>query len=237
MVFAFGARTHNLAGEKMKRIVQSVCALVCLACPAFAMATTIGYSFAADNIVASFFLLDQDGTRLWDSGCSVSDTLVWPDSWDKPATGTASLALEAGQTYTLQWVVYNNDGSNPTSADPLAFVGQFSVDGQTYLSGDGGAWKVSTLTGTAVAPVSYGLLGEDGGFWGDDVKRKVVKAIGADAAWIGLGDYPGTSGAMVVTATFTAATPAPAAALLFGSGLAVIAGLRRTRRGRDLQAP
>ena len=203
-----------------------VCVFVCLswAGSALAVTTTIDYAFTSDNYVSSFKLLDSNGL-VENFGSKTTE-------WTTAAAGQYKGALTAGAYYTLQWDVFNKDNKIPSEpGDPMAFVGQFSVNGVDYFSSSAtGIWKI-TGTDPQYEIESYGAFNDPTKIWyyTNNGYNLLKSYIGDAAYWIGLGAYPGQDYKMTVSATFMAPVPIPGAALLLGSAMLGLVGLRRTR--------
>jgi len=207
-----------------KHLSTILCSLVliCWASGALAATSTINlnYAFTSDNYVTSFSLFN--GNDLVQSfGPKETD-------WWVPLSGTYS-NLSAGTTYTLQWEVVNGNFENPVAPsgenNPMAFIGQFSVNGFEYLSSDQTIWSINNVN-----PTSYGLLSDPTTIWYStrDGYNSLKNFIDDAAQWIGFGAYPGSTSSMIVSATFTTApVPIPGAALLLGSAILGLVGIRR----------
>ena len=213
-----------------KRFALILCslAMVCWSGMALAMVAplpstinvTLNYAFTADNFISSFGLyLGEDLVQ-----DLMPTTLNISEDWQYAKTGSYQGPLNQGEQYTLRWGVYNENRVPPTSdpVDPMAFVGQFSINNGDLFqtSATGGVWSVSSGSLN-----SYGAF-QNGGTWAAGYSS-LSGAILAGAEWIGAGVYPGDSIETLVTATFTAPVPLPGAAILLGSGLLGLVGLRR----------
>lgn len=203
-----------------KHLSAILCSLVVLCWASGALAASsidLNYAFTSDNYVTSFSLIGP-GEPV-DLGLKTTE-------WQYPALGSYE-GLLAGTTYTLQWVVVNgysiNDPQPAPFAGPMAFLGQFSVSGLgEYLSSsDSTIWKVNGLE-----PTSYGLLSSTGTWRSgyDTLKNFFDPAV----QWIGYGSLGLSPASMTVSATFTTApVPIPGAALLLGSAILGLVGIRR----------
>lgn len=200
-----------------------VCVFVCLswAGSALAVMTTIDYAFTADNRAGT--IDGVTGLSISGSDGFQANIISKTDSWQNYLAGSYTFDYNLGVTYTLQWLV-QNDGGTPTSSNPMAFLGVFSVFNQQYISSASNPWTVNDSPAT-----SLGLLSEDN-VWnkvGNDNLVTYFSGLGVDPSWIGF-----TSGdlkSMTVTASFAAPVPIPGAALLLGSAMLGLVGLRRTR--------
>lgn len=202
-----------------KHFIAILCSLfiLCWATGASASANILNYAYTSDNSVIDFSIFGSDG-----STASLGSKL---SHWTQPLSGTYDNLL-SGVTYTLQWEVENENGAFPSSQDPMAFLGQFSVNGINYLSGTDSIWAVS-IPGSENVPTAYGALNDSSKIWYNSGYATLGGIIADSAQWIGLGPFPGIANSMTITATFTTPVPIPGAALLLGSGLLGLIGVRR----------
>jgi len=214
----------------MKKPLSTIlCSLVLICWASGALAATsidLNYAFTSDNYVTNFSLFGPGGV-VQDFGGSKET------NWWVPLSGTYN-GLSAGTTYTLQWEVVNgysiDQPLTPSEGGgPMAFLGQFSINGYDYLSSDNSIWSVSAGEPKVVDLVEYGALGETN-IWSNNRSNLVnlLSPIDPTAQWIGFGAYPGSTSSMTVSATFTTApVPIPGAALLLGSAILGLVGIRR----------
>lgn len=197
-----------------KRFALILCSLVMVCWSGMALAATVTYTFTADNTsvqtdpFTGFYLADSAGTTVLKNIADKSNT------WREALTGSFEYDFRPGETYTLNWIVQNETG-------PMAFLGMFSVFGTTYESSSSDPWLVDGAT-----PTSFGLL-TDSNIWRSSGSSVLDPAFaGFLPEWIGY--ESGVNYAdMLVTASFSAPVPLPGAAILFGSGLLGLVGLRR----------
>ncbi len=217
----------------IKRVSLLLCAVIWLSSAGSSMAAIakmvdvkIDYAFTSDNLVNGFYLLDP-----WHNAVEI-DLPEKSSDWRYAAYGSFTLSMMQDAQYTFQWDVQNLNGATPSYNDPMAFLGQFSVNGVDYYlsSNDRNIWAVNGET-----PVAYGALQSDN-IWEDNgsndpLRSDLLKFINPAAQWIGAGEYraDGGSSRMSVTASFVTPVPIPGAALLLGSALLGVVGIRRTR--------
>lgn len=213
-----------------KRISLLLCVFIWLSSAGVSVAAlapmidvTINYAFTSDNLVNGFYLLDP-----WHNSMSI-DLPEKSSDWRYATFGSFTLSLIQGGQYTFQWDVQNLNGATPSYNDPMAFLGQFSVNGIDYLSSDD--QNIWTVNGEA--PTAYGALESDN-IWEDNgsnnpSRSDLLTYIDPNAQWIGVGEYRADGGdpRMTVKATFAAPVPIPGAALLLGSALLGLVGVRR----------
>lgn len=208
-----------------KRFALILCSLAMVCWSGMALAATtsvkLDYAFTADNRISSFGLyLGNDLVQdLMGTTSNIST------DWQTAKTGSYEGMLTQGETYTLKWGVYNLNNAQPSGGDPMAFLGQFSLNDGTLISSDAtsGVWGASSSVSNGI--YAYDVL-QSGGTWKAGYNSLSPYILGV-VNWIGAGRYPGDSSEMLVTASFTAPVPLPGAAILFGSGLLGLVGLRR----------
>lgn len=212
------------------RFILIVCSIVCLcwfsaaSVASASIDTLISYAITSDNVIEGFSLSDSYGKTL-----STFDLTDEDDDWRTAIVGSQSVMLEQGQQYFLKWTVTNTPKTgqdDPYANNPMAFVGQFSLNGfDYYLSSGSDMWAVD-----GHAPTVFGSLA-DTSRWSAGIDT-LVNDIGGAAMWLGLGDadkFGSGFSRMTVTASFVAPVPIPGAALLLGSAMMGLVGLRRTR--------
>ena len=199
--------------------------LICWATGASAALTTIHYAFTADNQavgsdgIIGFSLLGPDDVSVYNFGDKSTH-------WTTAMKGSQSIELQQGATYTLQWLVQNERLAQPTApGDPMAFIGQFALNTGAWnlSSATSGVWGVSSSGGGALT--AYDTL-RNAGTWAAGY-NSLSGIILTSAQWIGAGLFPGDSPSMIITAKFTAPVPIPGAALLLGSAILGLVGIRR----------
>lgn len=212
-----------------KRFALVLCGLIGLfwagsVSAAISSDTLIKYAITSDNVVTDFSVFGANGETI-----SMIDLSGQDNAWQTAIVGTESVSLTQGETYYLQWTVLNTPKSGQNDGyfnNPMAFVGQFSVNGiDYYLSSGSEMWRVDSG-----APTVFGSLA-DTSRWSAGISS-LLNGISGNAMWIGLGD-PANFGSgfsrMTVTASFMAPVPIPGAAFLLGSALLGLVGFRRAR--------
>lgn len=196
-----------------------------------ALASTMTLTQTTDNRISSLFVYDQGAG-------SVHAAYTYPgDAIDNGSWQTATsfnLDVADNTTYDLFFQIVNQGGA-PGSSNPVAFLGQLELpDGSLLLSS--ASWSVSgTASSTPwqlsdwVSATSYGANSDSSTIWFRN--NGLIAGIDASAEWVGLGAYPGTAETFWLKVTVTTSpVPLPGAALLLGSGLLGLVGLRRRVR-------
>jgi hypothetical protein len=206
-----------------KRIFLLMCALICLcwSLPASAaISVTIDYAYTSDNFVQSFYI----------TGALIEPSMEYIENkdsdWRTAATGSLTYNLQPGAEYLLTWNVVNQTPPELSKDNPMAFVGQFRINGSDYFLTDAESiWSIKDAGGTEMI-TSYGPLAGPNK-WTEVGTGLLGNSIINTAEWIGLGAYPGQGNSMTVTAKFMAPVPIPGAALLLGSAILGLVGIRR----------
>ncbi len=190
----------------------AVIALLCTGLLASSgQATTLSYNATCDNAFYMYISTDPSvlGT-LFGSG----------NNWG--ATYSGSVALIPGVTQYLQIVGENWGG-------PASFIGDFTLSDANFSFVNGAQYLVTNINDFFVSATGFYLppnvatdWGHNGiGPWG------FHPAIDAGARWIWTDDYDGAAAFIVTVLT---PIPLPPAALLLGSGLVCLVGLRKFRQ-------
>ena len=210
-----------------------------------AHASSITATYTADNDIDALYLVDLGNN-------TIQSFTVGPnaDNWKASDSITLS-SLTAGTAYELIWVAQNAGGvtptnSNPWLGNPAAFLGQITGDivgGSMYSSTNSG-WNFAVVSsGTSSAttlpttwtPVTteFGTNGGDN-IW-ESVNGRKIRHISTSAEWIWSN---GNNPYVDIMAEFTtspasggpSSVPEPAAMILFGTGLAGLAGVLQRKR-------
>ena len=210
-----------------------------------AHASSITATYTADNDIDALYLVDLGNN-------TIQSFTVGPNATNWKASDSITLSsLTAGTAYELIWVAQNEGGvtptnSNPWLGNPAAFLGQITGDivGGSMYSSTGSSWNFAVVSsGTSSAttlpttwtPVTteFGTNGGDN-IW-ESVNGRKIRHISTSAEWIWSN---GNNPYVDIMAEFTtspasggpSSVPEPAAMILFGTGLAGLAGVLQRKR-------
>jgi hypothetical protein len=203
----------------MKKFISSTVLGASLLLSAHSNAALLESTFTSDNEVTSFSYI-VDGVQSFVDLSNVANLGNWQRS------SSLSLSIEDGSSYQFIWDIENF--GTLRSNNPVAFLGEFTFNGVTYLT-DNLVWEVKSgatnnLWQVASLNVGGGSSANNQGsnIWG----TRAPSDISSSAQWIWDGAASGTNDSMSfrvsIDSTSAVQASSPAVLGILGIGLVLV---------------
>lgn len=178
-------------------------------------------TFTTDNEVTGFSYSVNGASTVVDLS-GVSGLSDWTQSSD------LALTIADGSDYQFIWDIVNY--GTISSGNPVAFLGEFTLNGDTYFTDDL-TWEVNSAytNGWEIASLNLGG-GTDAFNQGDNIwGTRAPGDISSNAQWIWDGAANGQNDTMSFRATVVSAVPEPTTYAMMLAGLGLV-GFMASRR-------